>query len=69
VNCVAPGLILDTGFNENMAEDIVADYMRQIPLGRPGMTRDVAGLIAFLATDEASWITGQVIVVDGGATC
>ena len=68
-NCVAPGLILDTGFNEGMAEDIVVDYVKQIPLGRPGMTKDVAGFIAFLATDEASWITGQVIVVDGGATC
>lgn len=69
VNCVAPGLIHDTGFNENMAEDKLAKYVSQIPKGRPGYTKDVAGIITFLASDEADWITGQVIIVDGGATC
>ena len=69
VNCIAPGLILDTGFNEGMDDDVVASYVSQIPRGRPGLTRDVAGIVAFLASDEADWITGQVIVVDGGATC
>jgi len=69
VNCVAPGLILDTGFNMNMPEDKVERYVKQIPKSRPGYTRDVAGIITFLASDEADFITGQVIVVDGGATC
>jgi 3-oxoacyl-[acyl-carrier protein] reductase len=69
VNCIAPGLILDTGFNEKMEVDRVGSYVRQIPRGRPGNTRDVAGLAAFLASDEADYITGQVIAVDGGATC
>ena len=69
VNCVAPGLILDTGFNRDMAEEKVAHYVSQMPLGRPGYTADVAGMITFLASDEAGFITGQVIVADGGATC
>ena len=69
VNCIAPGLIHDTGFNRNMALEKLTQYIHQIPLGRPGYTVDVAGLIAFLASDEAGFITGQVIVVDGGATC
>ncbi len=69
VNCVAPGLILDTGFNEHMSPARMEGYLGCIPRGRPGYTRDVAGLAAFLASDEADYITGQVIAVDGGATC
>lgn len=69
VNCVAPGLVRDTGFNERMADDILDAYVAQIPKGRPGYTNDVAGIAAFLSSDEADWITGQVIVVDGGTTC
>jgi len=69
VNCIAPGLIHDTGFNRSMTQEKLTQYVNQIPLGRPGYTGDVAGLIAFLASDEAGFITGQVIVVDGGATC
>lgn len=38
-------------------------------MGRPGYTKDVAGIAEFLASDEADFITGQVITVDGGATC
>ena len=69
VNCIAPGLILDTGFNERMSPGKLESYLSSIPRGRPGYTRDVAGLAAFLASDEADYITGQVIAVDGGATC
>jgi 3-oxoacyl-[acyl-carrier protein] reductase len=69
VNCVAPGFIHDTGFNEKSSPEKLAYYVAQIPLGRAGLTRDCAGIIAFLCSDEADFITGQVIVVDGGATC
>jgi len=69
VNCIAPGLILDTGFNERMSQQRIDFYVQRIPRGRPGYTRDVAGLAAFLASYEADYITGQVIAVDGGATC
>lgn len=69
VNCVAPGLIRDTGFNERMADDILDGYVAQIPKGRPGYTQDVAGVVTFLCSDDADWISGQVVVVDGGTTC
>ena len=69
VNCVAPGLIHDTGFNEKMSPEKLAYYVAQIPSGRPGYVKDVSGIIAFLCSDEADFITGQIIVVDGGATC
>ena len=69
VNCVAPGLIHDTGFNEKMSPEKLASYVAQIPLGRPGYVKDVYGIIAFLCSEEADFITGQIIVVDGGATC
>lgn len=69
VNCVAPGFIRDTGFNEKMSAEKVAYYVGQIPLGREGRTADVSGIVRFLTSDEADFITGQIIVVDGGATC
>jgi 3-oxoacyl-[acyl-carrier protein] reductase len=69
VNCVAPGLIHDTGFNERMSPEKLAYYVAQIPLGRPGYVKDVSGIIAFLCSEDADFITGQIIVVDGGATC
>jgi len=69
VNCVAPGFVRDTGFNERMAEEKADAYISQIPLGREGRTDDIAGVIAYLVSDEAGWITGQTIVMDGGATC
>jgi 3-oxoacyl-[acyl-carrier protein] reductase len=77
VNAVAPGFI-DTrmaiqanGAHEHETERFRDFYIRhgRLPLRRPGKPEDVAGPIAFLASDDSRYITGQVIVVDGGLTC
>ena len=65
VNAVAPGMIetaMTDAINETAREKIIAD----IPLGEIGKPEDVANLVAFLASDESRYITGQVICVDGG---
>lgn len=66
-NAVAPGLI-DTDMTAAMTPEARAAMAGQIPLERLGAPMDVAGVVAFLASDLASYITGQVIVVDGGMT-
>ncbi len=67
VNNVAPGAI-KTPINESLLHDKpkLQALVGQIPVGRMGETADVAGAVAFLASDEASYITGTTIVVDGG---
>ena len=65
VNCVAPGYI-DTEMNSAFGEDTVNEIIGSTPLMRIGTPEDVASLIAFLASDKASFITGQTITVDGG---
>lgn len=65
VNAVAPGFI-ETDMTAVLNEEIKKNVLNQIPLKRFGKTEDVANLINFLASDEASYITGQVIIVDGG---
>lgn len=65
VNCVAPGFI-ETDMTRVLSEDIVESMHKQIPLGRFGQVEDVANAIVFLASDEASYITGQVLNIDGG---
>jgi 3-oxoacyl-[acyl-carrier protein] reductase len=62
---VAPGFI-DTDMTAELPEEARAVLMQQIPLGRLGSVEDVAGVVAFLASDLAGYITGQVLVVDGG---
>jgi 3-oxoacyl-[acyl-carrier protein] reductase len=65
VNVVAPGLI-ETDMTKAIAGKAQGDWTAQIPLGRLGTTADVAAAVCFLASDEASYITGQVLAVNGG---
>jgi 3-oxoacyl-[acyl-carrier protein] reductase len=65
VNVVAPGLI-ETDMTRAITESAKTDWSAQIPLGRMGSPADVAAAVSFLASDEASYITGQVLAVNGG---
>lgn len=65
VNVVAPGLI-ETDMTRVLTEGGQRDWTAQIPMGRPGSPADVAAAVCFLASDEASYITGQVLHVNGG---
>lgn len=65
VNAVAPGFI-DTDMTEVLDETTKEELKKFIPLGKTGKVEDVANTVAFLASEEAAYITGQVIAVDGG---
>lgn len=65
VNAVAPGFI-DTEMTESLGDKIKEEAKKNIPLKRFGTVEDVANIVAFLASDESDYITGQVIHVDGG---
>ena len=64
VNCVAPGVI-DTDMARELGGEVLDDLVEQTPLGRLGTPQDIASAVAFLASDKASFITGQVLTVDG----
>jgi 3-oxoacyl-[acyl-carrier protein] reductase len=64
-NAVAPGFI-ETRMTEVLDEQVRAQWLQNIPLGRPGTPEDVADVVAFLASDAAAYVTGQVLNIDGG---
>jgi 3-oxoacyl-[acyl-carrier protein] reductase len=64
-NCVAPGVI-ETDLTAALPDEARATLLQDIALGRLGRPEDVAGTVLFLASDLAGYITGQVLVVDGG---
>lgn len=65
VNAVAPGFV-DTEMTENLSETLKSDFSKQVPCGRFGAPDDVASAVSFLAGSGSSYITGQVLTVDGG---
>ena len=65
VNVVAPGFI-ETDMTASLPDKAKEAMVAQIPLGRAGTARDIAAAVAFLASDDAAYITGQVIHVSGG---
>jgi NAD(P)-dependent dehydrogenase (short-subunit alcohol dehydrogenase family) len=69
VNAVMPSLVPTELTGMMVGNDaVVEEYLRRMPIARLGTPEDVAALVAFLLADEAGWITGQVIGVDGGHT-
>ena len=65
VNCVEPGLI-DTDMNASLDDDTKASLCAETPLGRMGTPDEVARAVLFLTSDQAAFITGQILGVDGG---
>ena len=65
VNAVAPGWI-ETDMTKNLSDAVRERMLSASPLKRPGTAKQVAGVIAFLASEDADYITGQVLQVDGG---
>jgi 3-oxoacyl-[acyl-carrier protein] reductase len=66
VNAVAPGLIEGTGLTASKPQDLIARVAAQVPIGRPGTPADVAAAVAFLASADADYVTGQVLELSGG---
>lgn len=66
VNAIAPGIIVTPMLMTGIKPEMVAEYEKQIPLGRIGQPADVANAVLFLAADESNYITGQVLPVTGG---
>lgn len=67
VNAIAPGFI-ETDMTAVLPDDVKSQFIASIPAGRAGTPQDVAGVAAFLVSDDAAYLQGQVIAVDGGVT-
>jgi 3-oxoacyl-[acyl-carrier protein] reductase len=67
VNAIAPGFI-ESDMTARLPESVVAEYLKQIPAGRLGRPEEVAKAVAFLVSDDAAYINGQTLCVDGGMT-
>ena len=65
VNVVEPGLI-DTKFHEATSPEVMAAMSKNVALGRLGVSEDVAGVVAFLASDDAAYVTGEALEINGG---
>jgi len=65
VNCVAPGFV-DTDMTKTLSEQQIAALLQQVPLGRLGLPEDIAAAVSFLASPQASYITGTTLHVNGG---
>lgn len=68
VNAVAPGLI-DTAMTQSLPDKVKEKLLRMQPTGRMGTVEDIAAAVAFLASEQARFITGQILHVDGGKSC
>jgi 3-oxoacyl-[acyl-carrier protein] reductase len=66
VNAVAPGLAWNPFLGKIYGDEYVEEMARQTPLGRVGQPQDVANAVVFLASDRASFITGEILCVSGG---
>lgn len=66
VNAIGPGAIASEGMGATLGTEIIEAYRKRIPWGARGHTRDIATVAAFLASEDARYITGQIIYVDGG---
>ena len=69
VNAVSPGMIDAPSSRESFSAEVLGRLMRRTPIGRLGQPDDVAAAVAFLLSDQAAYITGADLVVDGGWTC
>ena len=67
VNAVAPGVVA-SGMNEEKMKDpeVAARYKAKTPLGRNGRPEDIANMVCYIASEKASWMTGEIVTVDGG---
>ncbi len=66
VNAIGPGAIASEGMGASLSPEVIEAYRKRIPWGARGYTRDIGTVAAFLASEDARYITGQIIYVDGG---